>query len=263
MVVLGNYNLQLAILALCLVSYSLASDTQTDASTNRKYVRDCTTQLAGDLYGLGVRLGVYFQWLSGWVSNNYLSDEINGGLNTNAIFLLAILIAVVNSTLGNEMTIMDGLVMIWLCAGTVGSVLSIWGYRTRAYREDGPTGIQRFGGFGTHLRLMLCTAVAAYSIWYWALGVHGGNKGMEAFGEVVNGPCDKPDVTVFGLNVSGRTAPVALAFSFVLGLYSVLQTFGMFLAGFTRIRKMAFFWTHKLEGGTTRLRFATGATQQQ
>lgn len=47
----------------------------------RQTVHDCTTKLAGDLYGLGVRLGIYFQWFSGWVSNNFILDEINGGLD--------------------------------------------------------------------------------------------------------------------------------------------------------------------------------------
>lgn len=224
--------------------------------------RNCTTTLAIDLYGLGVRLGVYFQWWSGWVSNNFLVDSINAGLDANAIFLFALLIAIVSSTRTNAMTLMDGLVMIWLCGGTMWSVLSLWGYRTCTYRKKGLGGISKFGGFGTHLRLLLSGSVAAYGAWYWIFAIKGGPHGLEPFGQV-DASCGKTDVTVFGADVTGISGNAALALSMVASVYAAVLILVAPIAAYTRIWKMVIFWRNKQYGSVTRLRYATGASKQQ
>lgn len=238
----------------------------------RKYIpkRDCTTKLAPDLYGLGVRLGVYFQWLSAWIGNSFLVEEIVGGLDANAMYLSAILIAIVNSTkFDNEMTLMDGLVLLWLCAGTTGSVLSLWGYRTCAYRKEKLPAIGRFGGFGTHLRLCLTTATAAYAIWYWSIATNPGDtegEGMLPFGiigEDVNENCTDPLVRIFGYNVQEPPARyLALSISVINGAYCFLQILAAPLAPITRIWKMILLWKKRSWASSTRLRFATGASEK-
>lgn len=224
--------------------------------------QDCTTNLARDLYGLGVRLGVYLQWASGWVSNNFLVDSIESGLNANAVFLFALMVAIVSGTRTNEMTLMDGLVMIWLSAGTVWSVLSLWGYRTCAYRKKGLNGISKFGGFGTHLRLLLSGSVALYGAWYWIFGVKGGVHGLEAFGQV-DSSCTKTSVTIFGLDVAGISRNAAIALSIVAGAYAAVLILVAPLAAYTRVWKMVIFWNSKQYGSSTRLRYATGASRRQ
>ncbi len=48
----------------------------------------CHTNRASDYYGLGVRLGIYFAWLQGYIANTALASEIGMALDTNTIFIL-------------------------------------------------------------------------------------------------------------------------------------------------------------------------------
>lgn len=246
------------------VSKTVLNSAYTDNVLFKRQVSqsDCTTKLAGDLYGLGVRLGIYFQWFFGWVSNNFVIDEINGGLDANAIFMFAILIAMVNSTRTDDMTLMDGLIMLLLCAGTMWSVLSLWGYRTCVYRKEGLDGMRRFGGFGTHLRLLLGAGVSWYAIWYWLVGVKGLPRGLAQFGQV-DDSCKKADVTIFGHSIDGIASRAALGVSSVALFYSIVVTLAAPIAGVTRLMKMISFLRNKNYGSTTRLRFATGANEKQ
>lgn len=223
---------------------------------------DCTTQLARDLYGLGVRLGVYLQWFSGWISNNFLVDEIAGGLDANAIFLFALLISMVSSTKSDAMTLMDGMIMMLLCGGTVWSVLSLWGYRTCVYRKEGHNAIRRFGGFGTHLRVLLAGGVSWYAIWFWVVGVKGLPRGLDQFGEVPP-TCNKTEVTAFGTTLTGIASTFAFSTTIVSVAYSALVTLAAPIAALTRAKKMWKFLRAKQYASTTRLRFATGASQRQ
>lgn len=133
----------------------------------------CVSDRSSDYYGLGVRLGIYMSWLTCYISNISVSSEIAGSLDQNAIFLLALVIAMVRCATTNLLSEMDGLMLIHLMSGTVFSVLTIWGYRTCVYRDEGPRGIRNFGGFGTHLRLLLCMAVSVLGLWFWYFGVVG------------------------------------------------------------------------------------------
>lgn len=227
----------------------------------RQTTRDCTTNLSKDLYGLGVRLGIYFQWFSGWVSNNFIVDEVAGGLDANSIFLFALLISIVKSTSDNNLTQIDAFVMIQLCAGTIWSVLSIWGYRTCVYRKEGLDAIRRFGGFGTHLRILLAAAVSWYSIWFWAVGFEPEPKGLNPFDPQSDPACVQ--VTLFGLPISGPVRGVTLGIGVASTVYNLLLTAAAPLAAITRIRKMIIFLRSGHLSASTRLRYGTGATQKQ
>lgn len=231
--------------------------------------RDCTTALAADLYGLGVRMGVYFQWFSAWIGNSFLVDEITGGLDANAMYLFAMLIAMYNSTVfDKKMTLMDGLILMWLCAGTTGSVLSIWGYRTCAYRKEKLPAIARFGGFGTHLRICLTTVVAGYAIWYWKVAARRDNDGymlpFGVIGEDVNENCTDPEVRIFGQDVQdGLARYTGITLSIIHCIYCLTQLLAIPIAPITRVWKMYLLWKKKAWASTTRLRFATGASEKQ
>jgi hypothetical protein len=135
---------------------------------------DCTTQFSTDYYGFGVRLGVYFTWLGAYFSNTLLPSEIAGSLDTNTIFLLALLLSLFKGSLAHQIQQIDGLVVMGLSSGFLFSSLSIWGYRTTLYHREGPQGISHFGHFGTHCRLLLTTAISVYGTWFWWEGVQDG-----------------------------------------------------------------------------------------
>lgn len=176
--------------------------------------------------------------------------------------MFAILIAMVRSTTTDDMTLMDGLVMLMLCTGTMWSVLSLWGYRTCVYRKEGLDGIRRFGGFGTHLRLLLGAGVSGYAIWYWTIGVRGLPRGLDPFGHV-DDSCQKQAVTIFGKSIDGVASSAAVGVSSVAVVYSLMVTLAAPIAGVTRLMKMISFLRSKSYGSTTRLRYATGASEKQ
>jgi hypothetical protein len=134
-------------------------------------VLDCSTDNSNDYYGLGVRIGIYFVWLTSYLANNFLPSEIAGGLDTNTIFMLSLLTSIFYGTFTKQLVNTDALVLMHLSGGFLFGVLSIWGYRTLHHVREGPRAIRHFGRFGTHCRLTLSMAISAYGLWFWYNGV--------------------------------------------------------------------------------------------
>ena len=135
---------------------------------------DCSSKYGADYYGIGVRLGVYFSWLTSWIANVFLPEEIASALDANTMFLLSLMASIFYSTHKNILSYIDGLILMHLSSGYLFGCLSFWGYRTRHYHHEGPMGIRHFGRFGTHCRLVLALAISAYGIWFWTDGVSDG-----------------------------------------------------------------------------------------
>ena len=138
---------------------------------------NCSSEVSNDYYGLGVRLGIYMIWVTSWLANNWVPDEISGALDANSIFLLALLTSIFRGTFShgaNQLRYIDGLILMHLCAGYLFGCFSLWGYRTVWYLQEGRKGIRHFGRVGTHFRLILMAAISAYGIWFWIEGVEDG-----------------------------------------------------------------------------------------
>jgi len=118
-----------------------------------------------DFYGLGVRLGIYLSWVSGYIANNFVASEMAGSLDTNSIFLSALTLTVVVSSVWETIWVIDSIILLQLSFGCIFSVMSIWGRRTGFYKQG------HFGGWGTHSRLALCTIISAYSLWFWTVQI--------------------------------------------------------------------------------------------
>jgi hypothetical protein len=118
-----------------------------------------------DFYGFGVRMGVYLTWISSWIANNFVSSEMAGSLDTNAVFLFALALTVVVLTAQKDIWAIDSNILLQLSFGFVFGVMTMWGRRTSFYQQG------HFGGWGTHSRLVLCMAVSVYSLWFWVYGV--------------------------------------------------------------------------------------------
>jgi hypothetical protein len=71
-------------------------------------VLDCTSPSSSDYYGIGVRLGVYFTWFASWVANLFVPDEVTGALDSNTIFLLALVVSVIHGSSNSTLTHIDG-----------------------------------------------------------------------------------------------------------------------------------------------------------
>ena len=86
-----------------------------------------------DLYGVGIRVGIYLQWISTLLTNIFVLSGVSDSLDTNSIFLFAIFIAIANATksAGVEPLLgtIGGFVMLQMCFGYVLCGMSITGLR--------------------------------------------------------------------------------------------------------------------------------------
>ncbi|KAH7303964.1 hypothetical protein B0I35DRAFT_517099 [Stachybotrys elegans] len=152
----------------------------------------CNTDRASDYYGLGVRLGIYLSWFQAWIANTMLPSEIGAAADTNTVFLLTLFVAMAIDSMSGPLAQVDALVLMHLCGGATFGILSIWGYRTRLYIDNGPKAIGLFGSWGTHFRVFISLAISIYGLWFWVWGITGGlrslgpNDGME--GTTPNAP---------------------------------------------------------------------------
>jgi len=134
-----------------------------------------------------------------------------------------------------------------------------------SYRKEGLHGIRHFGGFGTHLRLLLGGAVGWYSLWFWVDGIQDPPDGLEPFGTMPESqPCSLTSVKIFNRPVQNpEVRYIALGVSSTWMIYSVLICLAAPLAGVTRIMKMVLLMRGGQYANTTRLRYATGASERQ
>lgn len=149
-----------------------SAESPTSSSTAERL--DCSSKFSGDYYGIGVRLGIYFIWLTSWVANTFIEEEISGALDANSIFLFALLVSIFKGSAVRgkaQLAYIDGLVLMQLCCGYLFGTLSMWGYRTARYQKEGPRAVRHFGKIGTHCRLLLATAISIYGIWFWTYGI--------------------------------------------------------------------------------------------
>ena len=228
----------------------------------------CETARAPDYYGFGVRLGIYFAWFQAYIANTLLPSEIAGAADTNTIFLLVILIAMIKCSSIAMLEKIDGLILMHLSGGTIFGILSLWGYRTRQYVDNGPKAIRFFGGFGTHSRLIVSLAISCYGLWYWLFGVHNSDLlDMGTAREQETNPVDTPNPPecreLYTFMFAKVRADGGIRIFYILVCVCCIIYFGIMLlassiAGWARLQKMIELSKAKRWADTTRLRFATG-----
>jgi hypothetical protein len=193
----------------------------------------CEIRGNSDFYGLGVRLGIYFTWLTSWIANNFLADEMAGAFDTNSIFLLSLLITMLYFSITFRLNAVDGLVLLQLAWGFVFSVMSLWGYRTMYYRKEGPDGKKHFGGLGTHFRLLLMVSISAYSVWYWTEGLQ---DGLPRCAQAAREPCGGLKTFLFAkVDVYGPIRWLNLAGSVVCCVYYGIMVLAAMAAAMHRV----------------------------
>ena len=82
-----------------------------------------------DFYGLGIRLGVYLQWSSSWLTNTLNPNAAAVNHDANSIFVLAIIVAVFVSLGNNTIQPIEAYIMLLFCFGFFYTVLSHLGIR--------------------------------------------------------------------------------------------------------------------------------------
>ena len=90
-----------------------------------------------DLYGLGIRIGIYLQWLSSLLFFLFIPHNESTSVDTNSIFLFAVFAAIVNATFSSRtLRSAEAFIMLQLCFGYLLSALSVTGFRIRLLAAD-------------------------------------------------------------------------------------------------------------------------------
>lgn len=130
---------------------------------------ECGFEGNPDLYGLGIRLGVYLQWLSGLIVYLWYPEGRDDITEPYLIFLIAVCIAALVQTAKPESTFaVEILILIFIVFGGFYTVLSI-GLRERYRRR-----IKRveFNPFYYVASVSLLAGVSTYCSWFWLSGIH-------------------------------------------------------------------------------------------
>jgi hypothetical protein len=82
-----------------------------------------------DLYGLGIRCGVYLQWVSTWLSISFDPKSAQETHDANSIFVFALLIGVIQAASSNTIRPVEAFLMLQICYGYFFTVLGLFGLR--------------------------------------------------------------------------------------------------------------------------------------
>lgn len=89
-----------------------------------------------DLYGLGIRIGVYLQWYSTWICITVDPETSGETHTTNALFIFSILVALLQAISNQSINNIEAYLMLQICFGYLLTLLSVFGIRLQLLRPD-------------------------------------------------------------------------------------------------------------------------------
>jgi hypothetical protein len=134
----------------------------------------CTSADAKDMYGIGIRLGFYLQWLAGALAALLdVKSDISAIRGSLLCFIFATFLALVVQTANSKNTTVDIYVSLLLCFGYYYSwPMKIWKPYTRLAASKEFDVLQH----------SLIIAVLGFKLWFWASRVTRPRKGCRQYG---------------------------------------------------------------------------------
>jgi len=123
-------------------------------------VLQCGFSGNSDLYGLGIRVGIFLQWLSSQIAVYFHLEGSNDLSNAYVIFSVAIKIALFVLTFQESAYTLEVVVIIYMFFG---GLLCVKGYRKRR-EQAAPTTWRMLLGNSTLITMSI------YSSWFWITG---------------------------------------------------------------------------------------------
>ena len=136
-------------------------------------VLDCSLPGNADMYGLGIRLGFYFQWIAGSLSSLLrIKSDVIAVRSALLGFTIATFIAVIAQTANSANTTVDIYVTLLLCFGFFYSYIAkyFWRISARLTHTPDPT-IYTLVVASPEFDLIqrnLFLAVSGFRLWFWA-----------------------------------------------------------------------------------------------
>lgn len=136
----------------------------------------CTFKGDDNMYGLGIRLGLYFQWMTTSTANNFVPEEAATMRGVNNSFQLATFIALVYTTVTRLLSTESGplyaveaFIVFTLCAGGVcsgrGSGNSLERSKMAPQATSTSFAHYRETQIGQLIRVLIGSAIVYYGIW--------------------------------------------------------------------------------------------------
>jgi hypothetical protein len=131
---------------------------------------ECGFQGNQDLYGLGIRLGIYMQWISAIIMPFFRKKGDDSLLQSYTMFLLALILAVLVITIRSDPTyVVEMLVLTYIIFGGGHLVLEI-GENKGPLRKGNRDIVSKV--LPSYIKLCLLTAAAIYWAWFWLGGIY-------------------------------------------------------------------------------------------
>ena len=133
----------------------------------RQLSSQCEYKGNSDLYGFGIRLGLYLQWTASVISKAWTPslDSLRDLLDADAIFLLAIFVAtsVYSTGVLEPVHDVDVLILLHMFFGDVYSVMFEIAMKDRK--------VTPMSAMGTRYRMLVIAGMSAYAVWFWFIGI--------------------------------------------------------------------------------------------
>jgi len=147
-----------------------------------KLVKNEVCSITGnpDLYGLGIRLGIYFQLFSTLFSNLYIPEAIADIWIANIIFVIAVFSSLLKASVEQQLYFAEGFIVLQLLYAFMLSVFtfrSTLNWKMLGLNTGWVDMLKRtlkarmklsFGG--VLWKLAMTNGIAAYNIWFWFKG---------------------------------------------------------------------------------------------
>ncbi|CAN9154635.1 unnamed protein product [Alternaria alternata] len=121
-----------------------------------------------DMYGLGIRIGSYLQWLSLLIAARYVPSELPGLRTSNAFFTSATFIGLVVETALQDIEITEIYITMLLVFGSqyIWLTAMLWRVFTPSEPESSKSSLMHWFSFG-----LVQVAQIGFQLWFWIFKV--------------------------------------------------------------------------------------------
>ena len=112
-----------------------------------------------DLYGIGIRIGFYLQWVSTLAATIFTPRDEGVLRILNLLIQSAVLLGMVLLTRDHKIRAIEPVITLWLQFGALSSLSG--------------SGVNPVGKFSGIFRLLVYSAAAGYACWFWFVGLDG------------------------------------------------------------------------------------------
>ncbi|KKA17666.1 hypothetical protein T310_8393 [Rasamsonia emersonii CBS 393.64] len=172
-------------------------------------VSQCTRQGNSDIYGLGIRIGLYLQWIATVIATAFVPDQMLETTTANTVFVIAF--SVVTFALcgaAADTPAADMVIVLDIYAVSIYALypLSWMGRRFVPSRSD----FRQSSALGELIKAVLTNCMAVVNVWFWFRGIDG----------FASSPCGTTVTFVFAkLDVDGHAVRTVFRVMSCLLLY--------------------------------------------